>query len=182
MKLTITAKNMTVSPNVTRRIEKKTEKMGRYLYPETEMQIRLSREAKRDLRVVEITVPMGNNVYLRAEASEPENLFLAIDQALAKIERQIHRHRTKLGKRIRDDAFAAPEPEYIEDELAVEEAAPQIVRRKTFPVRPMSVEDAAVQMEMLGHSFFAFVNLETERTNILYQRKDGGLGLMEPEA
>ena len=64
----------------------------------------------------------------------------------------------------------------------MEEAAPQIVRRKTFPVRPMSVEDAAVQMEMLGHSFFAFVNIETERTNILYQRKDGGLGLLEPEA
>ena len=85
MKLTIYAKNMTVSPNVTRRIEKKTEKMGRYLLPDTEMQIRLSKEAKRDLRVVEITVPMGNNVFLRAEASEPENLFLAIDQALAMV-------------------------------------------------------------------------------------------------
>jgi len=182
MKLTIIAKNMTVSPNVTRRIEKKTEKMGRYLRADTEMQIRLSKEAKRDLRVVEITVPMGNNVYLRAEASEPENLFMAIDQALAKIERQIHRHRNKLGKSIREDAFATVEPEYIEDEVAIEEGAPEIVRRKTFPVRPMSVEDAAVQMEMLGHSFFAFVNLETERTNILYQRKDGGLGLLEPEA
>ncbi len=182
MKLTIHAKNMTVSPNVSRRIEKKAEKMGRYLLPDTEMQVRLSREPKRDMRVVEITVPMGNNVFLRAEAAESENLFLAIDQALAKIERQIHRHRTKLGKRIREDAFAAPEPEYIEDEAPVEEGAPQIVRRKTFPVRPMSVEDAAVQMEMLGHSFFAFVNVETERTNILYQRKDGGLGLLEPEA
>ena len=182
MKLTIYAKNMTVSPNITRRIEKKTEKMGRYLLPETEMQIRLSKEPKRDRRVVEITVPMGNNVILRAEAAEAENLFLAIDQALAKIERQIHRHRTKLGKRIREDAFAQLEPEYIEDELAAQESAPEIVRRKTFPVRPMSVEDAAVQMEMLGHSFFAFVNIETERTNILYQRKDGGLGLLEPEA
>ncbi len=181
MKLTIHAKNMTVSPHVSRRIEKKTERMSRYLLPDTEMQVRLSREPKRDLRVVEITVPMGNNVFLRAEAAEPENLFMAIDQALAKIERQIHRHRTKLGKRIKDDAFALPEPEYIEDEAVAEESAPQIVRRKTFPVRPMSVEDAAVQMEMLGHSFFAFVNIETERTNILYQRKDGNLGLLEPE-
>ena len=102
MKLTIYAKNMTVSPNITRRIEKKTERMGRYLLPETEMQIRLSKEDKRGRRVVEITVPMGNNVILRAEASEAENLFLAIDHALAKIERQIHRHRTKLGKRIRE--------------------------------------------------------------------------------
>ena len=182
MKMTINARNMVITPAVTKRIEKKTFKMERYLLPETEVQIKMQK-GKKDQRIVEITVPMGNNVILRSEAvADDNNLFLAIDQALAKIERQIHRHRTKLGKRIREDAFAAPEPEYIEDEIAVEEAAPQIVRRKTFPVRPMSVEDAAVQMEMLGHSFFAFVNLETERTNILYQRKDGGLGLLEPEA
>ena len=161
MKLSIYAKNMTVSPQVTRRIEKKTEKMSRYLLPDTEMQIRMRRE-KNDLRVVEITVPMGNNVILRAEASEPDNLFMAIDQALAKMERQIHRHRTKLGKRIKEDAFIQAEPEYIEEE-AME-------------------EDAMIQMEMLGHSFFAFVNLETERTNVLYLRKDGNLGLLEPEA
>ena len=179
MKLSIYAKNMTVSPNVTRRIERKTEKMSRYLLPDTEMQIRMRKE-KNDLRVVEITVPMGNNVILRAEASEPDNLFMAIDQALAKIERQIHRHRTKLGKRIREDAFVPQEAEYIEDET-IDEAAPQVVRRKTFPVRPMSVEDAGIQMEMLGHDFFAFVNIETERTNVLYRRKDGNLGLLEPE-
>ena len=180
MKLSIYAKNMTVSPNVTRRIERKTEKMGRYLLPDTEMQIRMRKE-KNDLRVVEITVPMGNNVILRAEASEPDNLFMAIDQALAKIERQIHRHRTKLGKRIREDAFVPQEAEYIEDET-IDEATPQVVRRKTFPVRPMSVEDAGIQMELLGHDFFAFVNIETERTNVLYRRKDGNLGLLEPES
>ena len=180
MKLSIYAKNMTVSPNVSRRIERKTEKMSRYLLPDTEMQIRMRKE-KNDLRVVEITVPMGNNVILRAEASEPDNLFMAIDQALAKIERQIHRHRTKLGKRIREDAFVPQEAEYIEDEV-IDEATPQVVRRKTFPVRPMSVEDAGIQMELLGHDFFAFVNIETERTNVLYRRKDGNLGLLEPEA
>lgn len=181
MKMTINARNMTVSPAVTKRIEKKTAKMERYLLPETEMQIKLQK-GKKDQRMVEITVPMGNNVILRSEATaDDNNLFLAIDQALAKIERQIHRHRTKLGKRIREDAFLPEVPEYLDEEPA-EEGALQIVRRKTFPVRPMSVEDAAVQMELLGHSFFAFVNIETERTNILYLRKDGGLGLLEPEA
>ncbi len=180
MKLTIYAKNMTVSPHVSRRIEKKTEKMSRYLLPDTEMQVRMRKE-RNDRRVVEITVPMGNNVILRSEASADDNLFLAIDQALAKMERQIHRHRTKLSKRLREDAFTHDAPEYIEDE-AVDEGEPKIVRRKQFPVRPMSVEDAAIQMELLGHSFFAFVNVETERTNILYLRKDGDLGLLEPEA
>ncbi len=180
MKMTITARNMTVSQSVTARIEKKAAKMSRYLLPDTEMQVRMHKE-KNGLRVVEITVPMGNGVILRAEAGAEDNLFLAIDQALSKMERQIHRHRTKLGRRIREDAFQAAEPEYMEEE-DIEEGERKVVRHKTFPVRPMSVEDAAVEMEMLGHSFFAFVNIDTERTNILYLRKDGDLGLLEPEA
>lgn len=181
MKLTINARNMAVTPAITKRIEKKTETMSRYLWPETEMQIRMRKE-KNDRRIVEITVPMGNNVILRSEASTDDNLFLAIDQALAKMERQIHRHRTKLGKRLRDEAFTEVLPEFIEEEQATEEEEPKIVKHKTFPVRPMSVEDAAMQMELLGHSFFVFVNIDTERTNVLYLRKDGDLGLLEPEA
>ena len=181
MKLTITAKNMTVTPGITARIEKKTERMSRYLRADTEMQIRKHKE-KNGMRTVEITVPMGNNVILRAEASTDNNLFMAIDEALAKMERQIHRHRTKLSKRLREDAFVAAEPEYIEEGEAVEEDAPKVVRRKQFPVRPMSLEDAILQMELLGHSFFVFVDIETERTNVIYLRKDGTLGLLEPEA
>lgn len=177
MKLTINARNMAVTPAITKRIEKKTGTMSRYLLSETELQVRMRKE-KNDVRVVEITVPMGNNVILRSEAAD-ENLFAAIDQALAKMERQIRKHRTKLSKRLRDDAFTEM-PEYFEEEPEEEER--KVVRRKTFPVRPMSVEDAAIEMELLGHSFFAFVNIDTERTNVLYLRKDGNLGLLEPEA
>ena len=177
MKLTINARNMAVTPAITKRIEKKTGTMSRYLLSETEMQVRMRKE-KNDIRVVEITVPMGNNVILRSEAAD-ENLFATIDQALAKMERQIRKHRTKLSKRLREDAFTEL-PEYFEEEPEEEER--KVVRRKTFPVRPMSVEDAAIEMELLGHSFFAFVNIDTERTNVLYLRKDGNLGLLEPEA
>ena len=177
MKLTINARNMSVTPGITQRIEKKTNTMSRYLLPETEMQVRMRKE-KNDDRVVEITVPMGNNVILRSEATDP-NLFVAIDQALTKMERQIRKHRTKLSKRLREDAFAE-QPEYLEEEP--EEEHLKVVRRKTFPVRPMSVEDATIEMELLGHSFFAFVNIDTDRTNVLYLRKDGNLGLLEPEA
>ena len=178
MRLTITARNMSVTPAITKRIEKKTETMGRYLWPETEMQIKMRKE-KNDRRIVEITVPMGKNVILRSESSADDNLFLAIDKALAKMERQIRKHRTKLSKRLREDAFAE-QPEYLEEEP--EEEQLKVVRRKTFPVRPMSVEDATIEMELLGHSFFAFVNIDTDRTNVLYLRKDGNLGLLEPEA
>jgi len=176
MKLTITARNMVVTPAITQRIEKKTETMSRYLWPDTEMQIKMHKE--KALRVVEITVPMGKNVILRSEASAEDNLFLAIDQALAKMERQIRKHRTKLGKNLREEI---PDiPEYNEEDLA-EEKERKIVKRKTFPVRPMSVEDAAIEMDLLGHNFFAFVNIDTEQTNVLYLRKDGDLGLLEPE-
>ena len=177
MKLTITARNMVVTPAITKRIEKKTETMGRYLWPETEMQIKMHKEKAR--RVVEITVPMGKNVILRSESSADDNLFLAIDTALAKMERQIRKHRTKLGKNLREEIPDVPE--YIEEDLA-EEQERKIVKRKTFPVRPMSVEDAVIEMDLLGHNFFAFVNIDTERTNVLYLRKDGDLGLLEPEA
>ena len=177
MKLTITARNMVVTPAITKRIEKKTETMGRYLWPETEMQIKLEKEKNR--RVAEITVPMGKNVILRSEASADDNLFLAIDKALAKMERQIRKHRTKLGKNLREEIPDVPE--YIEEDQA-EETERKLVKRKTFPVRPMSVEDAIIEMELLGHNFFAFVNIDTERTNVLYLRKDGDLGLLEPEA
>ena len=178
MKLTITAQNMVVTPAITKRIEKKTETMGRYLRPDTEMLIKLRKEKK--LRIVEITVPMGKNVILRSESAADDNLFLAIDTALAKMERQIRKHRTKLGKNLREEIPDVPE--FIEeDDDAAEEKDRKIVKRKTFPVRPMSVEDAMIEMELLGHNFFAFVNIDTEQTNVLYLRKDGDLGLLEPE-
>ena len=112
MRLTIQARNMSVSPAITERIEKKTETMGKYLWPETEMQVRMRKE-KNDRRVVEITVPMGKNVILRSESSAEDNLFLAIDKALAKMERQIRKHRTKLGKNLREEIPDVPE--YIEE-------------------------------------------------------------------
>ena len=153
--------------------------MVKYRWPDTEMQVRMRKE-KNDRRVVEITVPMGKNVILRSESSADDNLFLAIDKALAKMERQIRKHRTKLGKNLREEIPDVPE--YIEEDQGEEETERKIVRQKTFPVRPMSVEDAIIEMELLGHSFFAFVNIDTEQTNVLYLRKDGDLGLLEPEA
>jgi len=181
MKTTITAKNMVVTNGINDRIMRKVSKMGRYLDQNTEIFVRLTRE-KNNRRTCEITVPVGG-VTLRAEATNDDNLYVSIDQALAKLERQIHKHRTKLDKRLREDAFKPGELEYDAEAVpAVEETTRKVVRHKTFPVRPMSVEDAILQMELLGHSFFVFVNVETDRTNVLYLRKDGDLGLMEPEA
>ncbi len=178
MKTNITAKDMVVTPGITKHITKKTATMSRYLKPDTEFIVRLRKE--RDQKICEITVPMGGNVTLRAESASKDNLFMAIDSALAKLERQILRHRTRLEKRLRDDVDLS-ETEFIEDPSVYGEGEKDIVRHKTFPVRPMSPEDAALQMELLGHSFFVFVNQDTDQVNVLYQRKDGNLGILEPE-
>lgn len=179
MKTIITGKNMTISAGITERVMKKTNKMDRYLQADTEMLVRLTRE-KNNRRTCEITVPF-DGVLLRAESTNEDNLYVSIDQALAKLEKQIHKHRTRLGKRVREDAFQNVEFEYTEAPETDEEEKRKIVRNKTFPVRPMSVDDAILQMELLGHSFFVFVNAETDQTSVLYLRKDGNLGLLEPE-
>lgn len=178
MKTNITAKNMVVTPGITNRILKKTDTMSRYLKPDTELFIRMRKE--RNQRIVEITVPMSG-VTLRAEASSEDNLFMSIDKALAKLERQILRHRDKLAQRIREDANVDDTPEFIEELESKEKVAREVVRTKTYTVRPMHVEDAIMQMEMLGHTFFVFIDIETEKTHILYLRKDGDLGLLVPE-
>jgi putative sigma-54 modulation protein len=178
MKTTITAKGMIVSPGITNRVIKKTATMERYLKPDTEMIVRLRRE--RNGRIAEITVPF-DGVTLRAEAVSDDNLFMSIDKALAKLERQILGHRSKLEKRLREDAFQDEVPEFIEDVSTIETSQRKVVRTKTFTVRPMDIEDAILQMELLGHSFFVFVNAQTDKTNVLYLRRDGNLGLLEPE-
>lgn len=177
MKTTITAKDMVVTPAITNRVLKKTQTMSRYLKPATEMFIRMRREKSE--RIVEITVPI-DGITLRAEAASDDNLFMSIDKALAKLERQILRHRTRLDKRLREDV-GVEEPEFIEEVSAEEQADRQVVRFKTYPMRPMSREDAVLQMDLLGHGFFVYVDQETEETHVLYLRKDGNLGILTPD-
>ena len=179
MKTIITAKGMNITPAIENRVLKKTQTMGKYLRQDTEMFVRMRRE--KTLRIVEITVPI-NGVLLRAEASSEDNLFMSIDRALAKLEKQILRHRTRLDKRLRDELPADTQPEFIEDLSATEQEERKVVRTKSYTVRPMHVEDAVMQMEMLGHSFFVYIDSDTNETHVLYQRRDGNLGLLIPEA
>ncbi len=176
MKTTITAKGMTVTPGISKRITRKAETMSRYLRDDTEMFIRLRKGKNR--RVVEITVPF-KGVTLRAEARDEDNLYLCIDQAFAKLEKQILKHRTKLSKRLREDINLSEAPEFFE--TLEDEKEPEVVRQKTYTVRPMSIDDAIMQMEMLGHNFFVYIDIDTNETHVLYLRNDGNLGLLVPE-
>ena len=173
MKFVYASKDMAVSDSLKSRVEKKLSKLERYFREEPEATIRFKVQ-KGARNIVEITVNAAG-VILRAEESS-NDMYLSIDHAVDKLESQIRRHRTKLEKRIR-----TAELEPVIEAPAFEEQSYDIVRVKKFSVKPMSVEDAITQMELLGHDFFLFQNEESETMNVLYRRNDGSYGLLQPD-
>lgn len=176
MKFVYIGKGLEVSDSLKERVEKKLNKLERYFQDDVEAQVRLSQE-RGGRNIAEITISVGS-VILRAEEVSGD-MYQSIDRAVDKLNRQIRRHRTKLEKRLRAGAF---EPETgAEENLAEEEPAYSAVRVKKFPVKPMQVDDAIAQMELLGHEFFLFLNEETDTMCVLYTRSDGTYGLLQPE-
>ena len=173
MKFVYASKDMQVSEALKSRVEKKLGKLERYFRDEPEATVRFKKQ-KGARNIVEITVNAGGTI-LRAEESS-NDMYLSIDHAVDKLESQIRRHRTKLEKRIRSS-----ELEPVAEVPAFEEQNYDIVRVKKFSVKPMSVEDAITQMELLGHDFFLFMNEENESMNVLYRRNDGAYGLLQPD-
>lgn len=177
MKYTIYGKNMHVSEGLKDELKKKFEKFNRYFGSETEVYATFSRE--NDNHLLEVTIPMGKTI-LRAEESS-DDMKTAIEAVVDKLEGQMRKHKTKLQKR-----YAADLDHYHfelldeEDDDDTEEENGKIVRTKKFAVKPMSVEEAALQMDLIGHNFFVFLNGETELVNVVYKRKDGNYGLIEP--
>ena len=176
MRLSVTGKGMEVSDYLTDLVEKKARKLERYFKPNTEVRVTLSIEKSR--HIAEVTVYF-DGVLLRTEEVSGD-MYNSIDASLKKLERQIRRHRTKLEKRLHEGAYGFEEPVF-EGGCEYEEDDAKIVRRKTFPAKPMHLEEAVLQMELLGHSFFVFVDADSDEVNVLYKRKDGDLGLLTPD-
>lgn len=177
MRITISGKNFNISEKVEDRLTRKLNKLDRYFGSEVEAQARLSLE-RNSRNICEITIPIEGGI-VRAE-EEAEDMFKAIDRCLEKLERQIRKYRTRLEKRLKDGAFVEA-PEYFDEAEDDEADAMRLVRTKTFPVRPMAVEDAIAQMRLLGHTFFVFMNIDTESVCVVYVRHDGNYGLLQPE-
>ena len=178
MILNINGRNMQITDSIRAHVEKKAAKLERFFRPDTEVQVRISQE-RGGRNIAEVTVAL-RGVILRAE-EVTNDMYASIDTAIDKMVRQIRRHRTKLEKGLRAGAFEPAAAEEVVPEDEAEESAPQLVRVKRFLVKPMDVEDAIAQMEMLGHNFFLFLNIDTESACVVYKRQDGGYGLLEPE-
>ena len=174
MRIIITGKGMDVSEYLKETVNKKVSKLSRYFWKDTEAHVTMSVEKSR--HIVEVTIPF-DGVVLRGEEATTD-MYASIDRVVDKIEKQIHKHRTALRKRLHESAFDQDAYEQYELE---EEALPKVVRTKRFVVKPMDINEAQMQMELLGHQFFVFRNAITNEVNVLYKRNDGDFGLIEPD-
>lgn len=173
MKITISGKQMTVRPSLKELTEKKLARFDRFFGDEAEAIVLYS--CRHDLQYVEITIYYGGTIFRCEEGAD--TFQTAIDEALESLERQIRKNKTRLEKRLKSGAFAVKEPDDIDEE---EEGEFQI-RTKYIPVKPMSVEEAILQMNLLEHQFFVFRDAETEKPCVVYRRKDGNYGLITEE-
>lgn len=176
MNIVITGKNIEVSDYLRGVVEKKAKKLARYFKPDTDMHVTLSIEKSR--HIAEVTI-MFDSIVLRGEEATGD-MYSSIDVVLKKLERQMRKHRTKLEKRLKEDAFEAETVYDYYEAQDSEDETPHVVRNKRFVARPMDIDDAIMQMELLGHSFFVFRNSRDNEVNVLYRRSDGNYGLIEP--
>lgn len=171
MKMTITAKKMQIPQNFTEYAEKRlNSKLDKFFGEEADAKITMA--THKNLIVIELTVDYNNMMY-RAEQSAVDKED-ALDAAIDKIIRQIRRNKTRVEKKLKESAFQ----DVYED--VVTEADYEVIRHKKFVMHPMDVEEAILQMNLLGHTFFMFLNANTGETNVVYKRADGRYAVLEP--
>ena len=176
MSYIISGKNIDVTPALKETIEKKLGKLERYFTPETEIIVTLSVEKER--QKIEVTIPVKGHI-IRSEQSS-NDMYVSIDLVEEVIERQLRKYKNKLvarnqeGSNFKQEFFESEDTSSEDDEI-------KIIRTKRFGIKPMFPEDACIQMDLLGHDFYVFFNAETEEVNVVYKRKNGTFGLIEPE-
>ena len=184
MNIIISGKNMEVTSSLSALLNKKLSKLKKFLRTDTDVHVLMSVDTYR--HICEITIPYAG-VIIRAEESTGD-MYASIDGVIDKLIRQIERCRTRLDKRWRGGeglsqvGAAAQNSDYEEITEADDEddVIPKIVRTKRFAVKPLMLDEAALQFQLLDHDFFVFRNAETQEVNVLYKRRDGTYGLIEP--
>ncbi len=174
MRFTISGKNIDVTDGLRTAVQDKIGKLERYFTPDTEVQVTLSVE--KDRQKIEVTIPVKGNIIRSEQVSN--DMYVSIDLVEEIIERQLKKYKNKIVEK--EQGSGNLRQEFIEKDYADSEEV-QIIRTKRFGIKPMYPEDACVQMELLGHSFFVFRNAETDEVNVVYKRKGNTYGLIEPE-
>ena len=173
MKITIVGRQMNVWDEMKSLIEAKLSKLEKYFNDEGEATVTLS--SKHNQKCLEITILYGGTIF-RSEVQE-ETFRNALDKAIYVIERQIRKNKTRLEKMMKKGAFVIED----DDDDEFEEEEEFCIRTKSYPKKPMTPQEAILQMNLLGHAFFVFYDDEISETCVVYKRKDGGYGLIIPE-
>ena len=174
MNLVISGKNIDITEGLRAAVEEKIGKLERYFNDSTEVHVTLSTEKNR--QKIEVTVPMKGTI-IRAEETSTD-MYVSIDLVEEIIERQLKKYKNKIVDK--KQAAVAFSDLFINEEYDSNDEV-DIVKVKKFAMKPMDPEEACVQMELLGHTFFVFRNSETDEVNVVYKRKDNTYGLIEPE-
>lgn len=174
MRYIMYGKNIEVTEGLRTAVEDKFGKLARYFTEDTEIHVTFSVE--KEVQKIEVTIPMKGNI-VRAE-EESADMYASIDMVEDTIERQLRKFKNKLVDK-KQNAVSLSQA-FVTEEAEDDEEV-KIVRTKRFAVKPMDVEEACIQMELLGHSFFVFRNAETDEVNVVYKRKGNTYGLIEPE-
>lgn len=177
MKATIIGKNIEVTSALKDAIGKKLSRLDRYFGEEHIAHVKLVVQKNR--QTIEVSIPLSG-VIIRSEEST-EDMYASIDLVVDKLERQIRKQKTRLEKRIHSDSLKFHEISAHETAITEDEEKGKVVRTKKFAIKPMNSEEAVLQMELLGHNFFVFMDDKSQEVNVLYKRKDGNYGLIEPE-
>ncbi len=171
MKIAIRGKNIKLTDALQAYVNDKVKKIGKY-FDRAEIDVQVSLEVKREKHIVEVTAYV-NGLILRGEEAT-DDMYASIDGVIEKIERQIRKYKTRINRKLRKD----------EVDISIESDDPKtedlIVKVKRFSFKPMLIEEAVMQMDLLGHDFFVFSNATSEEMNVVYKRKDGKYGLIEP--
>ncbi len=174
MKITISGKQMTVRESLKEAVEKKLHKFDKFFGDDTPAYVTC--KARKGVKIMEITITYAATMF-RAE-EESDTFITALDRAIESLDRQIRKNKTRLEKTVKTGAFIISEPE---DDDEFDEEGEFTIREKTYPTRPMTVEEAILQMNLLGHAFFVFYNDDIGGVCVVYKRKDGDYGLLSPE-
>ena len=177
MKITITSRKVNLKNNFKERVEKKLSKFNRIFGDDALANVTVTLEKNR--QTVEVTIKHNGMVY-RAENTASE-MNDALDTVVDILSRQIRKNKTRLEKKIKSQSLYdyLSEEQFSEPE---EESDYKVLKSKQFPVKPMEVEEAILQMNLIGHQFYMFRNFDTNEINVVYKRKNGSYGLLEPEA
>ena len=173
MRYIISGKNIDVTEGLKETIYEKIGRLEKYFSSDAEVIITLSVEKSR--QKIEVTIPVKGSI-IRAEQVS-DDMYVSIDLVVDIIERQMRKYKTKITNQLHAASYF--QPSYIQEEAEDEQI--KIVRTKRFAMKPMDIEEACVQMELLGHNFFVFRNADTDEVNVVYKRKGNTYGLIEPE-